>query len=130
MVAEAPEQLLIPMKWNVVTLWTRGDESFEIPVAMEQQTIVRAGGKDVFKAIVPFEVSNDHSNFRNTIAFTAFPLFGNNKVTIEIYLRNQGQGEWVKRFDFPLLVERSILEVPNDDKAEVRSESDHGESIA
>jgi hypothetical protein len=108
---EAPEKLLVPFNWSLVTLWTRGNISFPKPVEFEQKCVVTDPQGDSLPDIInSFTVSNEHLNFRNIIEFPAFPITQTGMVTVDTYLRKKRSKDWIKFGSFQIMAERKVKE--------------------
>ncbi len=114
--ADAPDKLLIAKPWSCIAFWTRGDSDFPEPVTYEQRTLViEPGGEEMFDVRLSFVVSNQHVNYRNVGSVNGFPVTENGVLRVEVYLRKQGDEQWEKYSEFPIITERKIVEVALDD---------------
>lgn len=132
MPAEAPEKVMVPMKWSVISLWTRGATDVPEPIQYEQRTIViNPEGDQIFDITVPFVVSNEHANYRNLGQLNGFPISQNGTLTVEVHLRKKGDEKWEKRFTLPIVTERKIVEKKeNDDKTQIQLKNDPVTSLS
>lgn len=102
----APEKVLFPLKWVAVALWRREIE-VENPTQFSQKIIIRTPENE--EALIGennFVISNANENFRNIINFNGFPITVTGDTNIEIYLKQEGQNEWIKHFAYPVSLER------------------------
>lgn len=121
--ADAPPKFLIPMKWNVVALWTRDDNPIPEPTEFIQRTTVKTSdGEEVISIDLPFKVSDTFRNFRNLAAFPGFPVAASGVMNIEISLKPANADEWVKHQTFPIVVDRILREVVSDETDETSHE--------
>jgi hypothetical protein len=118
---ETPDKMLIGMRWAHVSFWTRDEAEVPEPIVYEQRTLViSAEGLQVFDAIAQFTVSNDHQNYRNIIRMNGFPITSGGKVRVEVHLRKQGDENWEKYGEFPILTELIVSEVSDGNKTQVQ----------
>lgn len=108
--ANLPDKILIPLSWKVLTLW-HIDDVTEETMQMEQKVeVLSAEGESVFVHTLSFEVRPPFRNFRNLSSFAGFPVGESGEAKIELSLRELPDGEWEKRAEFPITVNRKIKE--------------------
>ncbi len=120
----APEKLLYPVRWSAMGLWRR-DNEIEVPTNFMQKVIVRSPeNEEAFTAETPFLVTNDNNNFRHIVEFSGFPVSVSGVVNIEIYLKQENEGEWIKHFSYPVSVIRNMEDMPNANQANAKNIND------
>src|SRR5678815_2971847 len=109
---DAPDgRLMIANKWHTIAFWTRGAQEVAEPVTYEQRTVVvTPDGETFLDVVVPFKVSNENINYRNVIAANGFPLTKSGILTVEVHLRKQGDENWEKYSEYPIITERKVVE--------------------
>lgn len=131
----APEKFLYPIRWSVIGLWRR-DSEFETQTNFSQKVIVRSPeNEEAFTGETNFLGTNENYNFRNIVEFTGFPISTTGVVNVEIYLKQQGQDEWVKHSSYPVNVTRNMEDTPNanqavaEDNGSVKNQNNDNQSV-
>lgn len=124
LLAEVPPDAAIPMKWHVVSLWQRTEDSDE-PKQYEQRIdIVRADGVVIGGGAQEFTVTNDHLNFRNHLEIQGFPVGVAGTCSVKLHLREAGESnEWREAADLPILVAHIMAERPDEEARPETSEA-------
>lgn len=113
---QLPANAAIPRRWTAVALWTRTDDvkrptefTAKFELAAPDGTISMGGNVD-------FKVSNEFSNFRNTVNFPMFPIgqTGSYMLTLS-YKRKNSKSAYEKVSEFPIVVRHEITK-PQDAK--------------
>lgn len=114
-----PKDAVMPTRWTAISLWHR-TKSISKPVKYEARVQVLYPSKAVFKGldlIVPFTVTNEHMNFRNTFTFGGLPIGEEGIYHIQLSYRKAGAKQWTKAGDHPIRIHHQI---PSDESTKVQ----------
>jgi len=114
----SPEELAantgLPFKWSATCLWYRakqiaGTVAFEMKIdVIAPDEVPMMGGQ------LPFEVSNEHTHFRNQIDFPVFPIGQKGIYWLELSYKKRNSEVWEKVGRYPITVIHNITRSENE----------------
>jgi hypothetical protein len=117
--AELSADAMVPISWNVVSLWRR-DENTDTPIEFEEVTeVVREDGSVATKATTKFRVSNSHLMYRTIVHFQVFPVGQPGLVWIKNRIRQVNpETNWIGTSEYPVVVSHLLPSPKPDASAE------------
>lgn len=111
---QLPENAAIPRTWTAVALWTRTGDVKKPTEYTAKFDLVAPDGTISMAGNVDFKVSNEFSNFRNTVNFPVFPIGqpGTYMLTLS-YKRKSSKSAYEKVGEFPIVVRHEITQGSN-----------------
>lgn len=101
---DVPPDSLMPMRWDIVSLWRR-EEEIEGQIDFEERTdVLRPDGTVATGGTTRFSLSNKNLNFRTTLAVSLFPIGQSGNVLLKMRIRQTNpETEWRDVAEYPIL---------------------------
>jgi hypothetical protein len=121
-IEDLPVDAVFPMSWNVCALWHREGGAETPQVYRQRFEIVRPDNEIAAHGFSVFEVNNAHTNFRNVIRLSAFPIGLSGVYRLRLLIQLFGQDEWAEAGEYPIEVIHKRVESMQQPQAEANAE--------